>query len=359
MSTTMTKGKRKKTTTVVEEIPEGLPQPGEEEEPQEVDFSLEEVRTAEQLASIMEQFPESGITAKLYDEKGAFCYRLPDPASIDEEVIRKRCGAGDFNIRIYANGKYRQTIPLPIRALNPENPTVGTGNPDTHTAFLEKALLLLMEKQATVPQQQTGPNLTDLTSALASLDQLRGKQESTMDIFQRGLDFAERISGNTDWKTDLIRTAKDALPMISQTVLSATRGMGSGPSIADPTKPQVEENAVPQLPPEAIVKQALVYLKKKCVNGMDPELIIDWIRENAEDYQPIIHAFFTMEFADIAKYDPEIGTGPFLPWFKQLYDGVRSAFSVPNSMGDDTGGSMGNGDNTGDHGEPITERIKK
>src|SRR5437867_11979921 len=104
----MTKPKRKKTTTVVEEVPaEEFDMESASNGPTELDFSLEEVRTHEQLQSIMAQFPEAGITAKLYDSSGAFCYRLPDPQSIDEEVIRKRCGSGEFVIRIYVNGVYK------------------------------------------------------------------------------------------------------------------------------------------------------------------------------------------------------------------------------------------------------------
>ena len=334
-----TKPKRKKTTTVVEEVPAEEFDIESSQGPTELDFSLEEVRNHEELQTVMEQFPEAGITAKLYDGSGAFCYRLPDPQSIDEEIIRKRCGSGKFVIRIYVSGVYKHSIPLAIRQLSsPEERSAGSLTPDRHSDFLEKLCLQLAENKSA----STGPSLADLTGALANLDSLRGKQESALDIFQKGLDFAQSVSGQTDWKTDLIRTAKDAIPTIKEMVMGV-KGM--------PAQANTPTQALPQ--PE-MIKQGLAYMKKKAIGGMDPGLVVDWVVNNAEEYQGLIHAVLTTPFEEFVKIDAEIGTEPFKQWFRTIFDGLRQSFTPVNSMDVDSGGNVGDEINPGNNGKPSS-----
>jgi hypothetical protein len=361
--------RKKKTTTVVEEIPAGESSHIEDEEngPTELDFSLEEVRSAEQFQAIIEQFPDAGITAKLYDSEGKYCYRVPDPASIDEDVIRKRCGAGDFNLRIYVNGKYRQAIPLPIRQLlssesdNNANSLPGVVSFDTrHSEFLERQAqrnheLLLA---AIGSKNSSGTSVTDLVAALSQLDGLRGKPENATDILMKGIQLAQSLEGKTDWKTDVLRTVQDIAPKALD-LLSGKQVPGPVPG-GQPTMP-INPQQQSALPPDAIIKAGLGFLKKKAIGGVDPELIVDWIEANAEDeqYQILLHAVFTLSFEDVVKYDPEIGTGPFLPFFRQLYDGLRSRFSPANSMDVDSRGIMGDSDNAGNNGQSSTVGSKK
>lgn len=114
----------------------------------------------------------------------------------------------------------------------------------------------------------------------------------------------------------------------------------------------VEHGNTPELPPDAIIKVGIQYLKKKAIAGVDPELIIEWVANNAEEYEALLRVVLNSEFADFVKFDPEIGTEPFVSWFKPLFDGLRSAFKQPDPMDDDTGGNVGDNGNPGNNGKP-------
>lgn len=357
-------GKKRKTTTTVEEI---VPTDGtiEEDSPPEMNFNLEDVREAEQLEEIASQFPNAGITLKLYDENGAYCITIPDPKSIDEELIRKRCGAGNFRLRIYINGKYRHYIPLPIREVQPDSsvttPPNSARNGDSsnsHSDFLEKQAqrnheLLLAAISST---RSAGPSITDLTTALANIDSLRGKQESGVDLIMKGIDLAQRFSGDTDWKTDLIRMGKDVLPKIADgvTAVMGVRNNGHSQQIQPTVTNNEGEAQTQELPSAEAIRAGIAYLKRKCLNGVDPDLIIDWIVPNADEYQGLIRVILNKDFSEFAQYDIEIGSEPYLGWFRKLFDGLRSAFSPTDSMDDTSGGLVGDTDHTGDHGQSGT-----
>jgi len=341
-------GKRKKTTTVVEEIPQDL-ETEETQGPTDLDFSLEEVRNAEQLQAVIEQFPDAGIIAKLYDAQGAFCYRFADARNIDEEDVRKRCGPGEFVVRIYINSKYRQSIPLPIRALLPLDRQPGDGSSssslnDRHSEFLEKLLLAFISKENPVAASAPAPTVTELIAGIAQLDTLRGKQESAMDLFQKGIEFAQSASGQADWKSDALRTVRDIAPQVLGAI-NGIRGNGNGNGVMPNTEP------VGELPPDAIIKSGIAYLKKKAIAGVDPELIIEWIANNAEEYEPLLRVVLNSEFSTFVEFDPEIGREPFVSWFKPLFDGLRSAFKPPDSVDDNSGGNVGNPSDTGSNGK--------
>lgn len=350
-------GRKRKTTTTVEElVPELVDQePG----PTELDYNLEEVLTTEKLREIVEQFPHAGITVKLYDDDGAFCIAMPDPTNIDEEVIRRRCGHGNFKLRIYVNGKYRQTIPLPIRQLHldPSEARNGTHSetlqPGSHSDFLERQaqrnheLLLAAIGSA----RTTGPTLTEITGALANIDNLRGKQESALDMVLKGIELAKSMNGDTDWKSDLIRMGKDALPQIMNgvTAIMGNRNNGQQTQIPPVNATNSQDSALPSA--EAI-KSGIGYLKKKCLAGVNPDLLIEWVVTNADEYQGLIRVILNKEFSEFAQYDLEIGSEPFIGWFRALFDGLRSAFSGQDPVDDDTGRDLGDENHTGNDGEP-------
>lgn len=350
-------GKKRKTTTTVEEIvPENILEP-EEQGPTELDYNLEDVQTAEKLSEIVEQFPQAGITVKLYDEDGAYCMQILDPTHIDEEIIRKRCGHGNFKLRIYVGGKYRQYIPLPIRQIQPDasvNSSPGSRNGDngySHSDFLERQAQRTHELllAALTNHGSGGPSLTDITTALSNIDNLRGKQESALEMVLKGIELAKSMNGDTDWKSDLVQMGREVLPKISDGVMSV---MGNRNGQAQAIGNSTETSSPPEvvITPEAI-KMGIGYLKKKCLSGVPVDLIIDWVTTNADEYQGLIHVILNQDFAEFAKFDMEIGSEPFLSWFRQLFDGLRSAFSSTDSVDNDTGRMVGNTSDPRNHGE--------
>ncbi len=345
-------GRKKKTTTVVEEPLSELEDNGGE--PTTFDVALETVEDTEALQDVLSQFGETNIVLKILRQtpSGAeFCYQTD---VLDEEFIQKNFGGGSYQVRVFIAGRYRKTIKIQIAtrlSSNPNQPGQNV-NGDRHSEFLEKMVLALVSRETPAPVIPSGPSITDLTTALANIDQLRGKQESGIEMFIKGMDMANgKESGGLDWKSALVQTAKEALPMFMNK-------QNPGGSSVVPVTPGQPPN---QLQIEATLKQGITYLKKKAIAGTDPNLILDWICDNAEDeqYQLLIRTVLTTEFAEFAKLDPEIGTEPFFAWFKPLYDGIRLAFTPPDSVGDDTERNVGDVANVGSHGEPQPKGKSK
>ena len=344
-------GARKKRTIIEEQIPEGQE---EQEGLSAFDVALESVEDLEALTDVMEQFGQTGQLLKLYRDNGQYCYQSD---AIDEAFIQKHFGGGDYRIRVFFNGKYKKTFPVAIAAAMNTGEPNGNGNHsgDRHSEFLEKLLLTMISSNGA----SKGPSITELTTALANLDGLRGKQESGMDLFQRGVTFAKEIMdmkspGNGDWKSELVSAAKDALPIVGG-ILASKSGVSSMPT---PKNPNELVTASQEQQIEAI-RQGLAYLKKQCLKGVNPELIVEWVENNAEDYQPLIHNVLNLPFEKFVEIDAEIGNEPFKQWFTGLFNGLRSAFVPDNTVGMDSPGEHGDIDDAGNHGDTGTNPKRK
>ena len=136
-------------------------------------------------------------------------------------------------------------------------------------------------------------------------------------------------------------------------------GKMGGPA-AMPTKQ--DPNALVTATPEqqvAAIKEGLTYLKKQCLKGVDSQLIVEWVENNAEDYQPLIHNVLNLPFEKFVEIDAEIGNEPFKQWFTGLFNGLRSAFVPDNTVGMDSPGEHGDIDDAGNHGDTGTNPKRK
>jgi len=363
MATPRKNNGRKKTTTIVETLP-----PSEEsengEDTTEFDIALESAEDIETLREITENFGVTGTTLKVYriTPGGAeFCYQTDN---VDEEFIQKNFGGGDFSFRIFINGKFKRTIKQKIAPrVTAETGTTETGG---HAAFLEKMLLAILP--AMIAQRNdsvNGPSITELTTALSNLDSLRGKQESTMDLFLKGVTFAKETmkdSGGTgDWKSELISAGKEAIPVIANMIPNLIPNSQQ----PMPTQQQVngngnhQPNQISDQQRVAMLKQGLDYLKKKCISGLQPEFIVEWVENNAEDYQSLIGEILNTPFEDFVKIDAEIGREPFKPWFTDLFNRFRSSFAAVNTVDVDSTGEPGDSPDDGDNVEPSKGSKRK
>lgn len=342
---------RKRRTIVEETLPPAEEGDGKESTT-DFDLALESVEDIEVLRGVLDQYGQTGAVFKIYRvtaQGPEFCYQTDD---LDEEFLQRNCGGGEFQVRIFINGVKRHMFKMrtapPLK--NPDTNGNGNGhNGDRHTEFLEKMLLAYIQREGS---SGSGPSVMELTQALANLDGLRGKSENTMDNFLKGVEFAKGILGDRstgDWKSDLVSAAKDALPVVG--AMLGSRG-------GRPPVPVTAENPG-EIPPvvsnedqnRAVIQQGLNFLKKKCLAGMDTDLIIDWVVNNAEDYQPLIHIVLNVPFDEFIKIDAEIGREPFTSWFKELFNGLRLAFVPADPMASDTTGNLGDIDHAGDDGK--------
>lgn len=358
------KGRSVKKTIIEETLPER-----EEinEGPTELDFNLEEVRTTEALAEILEQFPDAGITVKIFDQSGAYRFTPPDPRNIDPELIRKRCGAGNFVGRIYINGKYRQPIDIPIGEINPDpNDPQKTTPGDSHSQFLEKLLLTILAREPQTPANgNPAPTLLEVVQSLSAVDQLRGKQESTLDTFIKGIEIGKGMGdggGAFDWKQELFRLVAGNAPTILDGVQALVGQVGqrrnppppSPPVTVAAPPPEGEPEGEQTVIPEIYYKEGIAFVKGRLLAGMDPDTIINWVYDNrdVQTYQPFLTAILREPFEYFEKIDAEIGQEPFRSKFLAIHNGIRSLFNEEYDMGLDSGGQSGNTSDPSSNGKP-------
>lgn len=339
---------RKKRTIVEEEIPEG--QNAFDEPTNELDVNLESVLDTEQLHDVLEQFGiTEGILYRIYRQvpqgPPSFCYETMD---YSETFLQRERGAGMYLVRIFINGKFKKSIAVQVDA-----PAAGTApgtapvtNPaDAHSRFLEQMVLQLITNQSA--NGNHGPSLTELTGSLANLDALRGKQESAMDMFLKGVELAKTMieaggGGGGDWKTELLRMGREAIPGITSVVQSRLQTPPANPKPPEQVT-MINPDTLTDDQQKAMLQQAITFLKGQFIAGLDPESALNFIIANSGNpqYQTIIKAVLKFSFEDITKLDAEIEQQPFNDCFRVIYDGLRSEFGGEDSVEDDSGRDSG------------------
>jgi hypothetical protein len=355
---------RKKTTTVTELLPdvpalESLP---ENPSPDMIDETLE---LSERLSQIRESLgaAKDGLEIKVYriqqGKPPAFCFR---DKSVDEEKIQQRCKAGDFLCNVFANGKLLESIEVSIdeaaTGASPSGLMQGMTVEQLQIQMLQQqnAQLMNMFSQFLNNQQQNnGAGLTGLVDIITSLKKLSaGPDEAVaLKMFEKGVDLASKVSGvEKSWTTELFETVKDVVKPLAPALMQHL-------SNGQPTQTQQADSMIyPQLT-ENRIRQGIAILKQKALQNVPVSLVLDWIISNATDYTEIIRAVVTMDFADIAKLDPDIGTEPLAAWFKTLYDGLRAAYLESATVENDTAGANGDVDDVEHHEEPRVTVVPR
>lgn len=334
----------KKRRTIIEEtLPDG-PEEGTEGEPTSFDVSMESVEDVETLQEVLGQFGETNVVLKVLRQTASgaeFCYQTD---ILDEEFIQKNFGGGTYQVRVFIGARYRKTIKIQI-ASRITQPVLGTpiATENRHSEFLEKMVLALVSRDnvGTPPS-----SIAEISQAMTQLHALNPAPVSTpeklMEHFLKGVEFAKGLNGDTpDWKTSLLEVAKEVAPAL-------LGGFTKIPGTPIPGQPVV--TAAPD--PNATLKAGITYMKKKFIGGADPLVFVDFIVMNRdeEQYQGLIHAILSKDYAEFALLDPEIGTEPFINYFKPVYDGIRSAFKPDDSVEDDPTGNGGDSANIGSYG---------
>jgi hypothetical protein len=140
---------------------------------------------------------------------------------------------------------------------------------------------------------------------------------------------------------------KEAGPAIVQGLMMGRNGGGSSVPVQQLQQVSPEEAGV------MILKQGILWLKKKAAAGKDPLLYADLVGDNAETderAQYIVRSIAASEFDVFAQLDPEIGNPPYREFFKAFYDRIRTGADASDSMDDDTSGPRGNVANIADNG---------
>jgi hypothetical protein len=333
--------------------------------PNDQDFSLDN-QTGDPLSDFFAQFPNANRKFKIGRYVGNVIEHLETTTDIpDEDQLQEIYGGGRFVIRAFSDGIQRGQIEMRI-AHKPgyvapnETPNVpevdkATNVPMNDDSFIKQLLLKMVGMGANPAVSQPTP-VNELAEALKTIHALSGNSGTNTakeysEGLKAGIELAKSMGagGETDWKTELFRMAKDVIPSIATSVASIA------------TKSPMNNNPIKQSPAELIavpgnvnvtdkiIFNAIQQLKPYALKNTPPDLIVDWVVNNAEQYQEFVRAAFSRSFESFATIDSEIANEPFNKWFKSLYDGLRLAFVPANNVDDNNDGSDGNtGNNAND-----------
>jgi hypothetical protein len=352
----------KKTTTIVEQVPA---KDLSEDELNDFDVTLEGVDDYEQLQEALAQFGiEDGIVFKVYrvtPTGQSFCYETTE---FSEQFLQTERGAGRYAVRIFINGRYKKTIHTEVDA-PASGPASGQNQNGTGNAFLEKMVLALIAKDhAPAPAP---PSLAELTTAMVNLEQLRGKPDPmNLELMAKMFALFKDMSGDggaLDWKSELLKMGRDAIPAITSVVQSRVNGNGNGqphtPTSIDGEQPvpvQIDPATMTDEQKKGLLKQAITFLKPQCIQGLPPESVLDFIVANSGNpqYQVMITAVLGYSFEQILEIDHELQSEPFHVFFRTIYDGLRSEFGGDDPVGDDPGRDLGDSNHPGNDGKSST-----
>jgi hypothetical protein len=224
-------------------------------------------------------------------------------------------------------------------------------------------LKMLMDQNARLEQRllnQSGQErepINALADAMLKLSQLQQAQAPPMPIetIMKAIELGKSLSGEGDWKSELLGVVKESMPAI-QTMMQSARPTPA-PGAPPPQQISAESEEVML---QSQLKMGIDFLKRKCVAGSDSGLYIDWIIDNCEvsPYAQLIHSVISQPFSAFVQIDPEIGKPPYEAFFHSLYDGLRSAFKRPDSESMDTSGPTGNAPNPKSNGAASAKRAK-
>jgi hypothetical protein len=328
---------------------------------------LESVHDSETLEGVLQQFGiTEGVLFRIYRQTPAGEEFQYESATYSETFLQQNRGKGVYSVRIFINGKYKKTIVVLIGDPNPGDVKTSAAPGDSHTQFLEKLLMVMITNQQQHPTNN--PTILDMTTALSNLDALRGKQESGMDMFKQGMEMARAMldmSGSGDWKGELIKMGRDALPAITTVVQSQLNGRQPVPPVTPPNseptaeQPVIDPNKLTEQQKTDLLRQAITFLKGQFMGGLDPESVLNFISANSANpqYQLIILEILKLKsFEDIQKLDAELQQEPFLSSFRSVFDGLRSEFGAVDPVDYDSGGDVGNDGNVRTNGGAGTQR---
>jgi hypothetical protein len=321
----------------------------------------------ETYAAFMAKWGREGAKVRVYrvtPQGKQYCF-LGTPEEIDPESLRlfhaKQSYAhetGSYLIEVEVNGEVRSPFPILIA---PQTNAPGVPEASSAGGAMGEVLKMMAAQNARLEQLLLSRNqepLGSMADTLIKLDQLRGNQQKELpaDVIMRAIELGRSVGGGGgegDTTLKVLELLKESLPAVLPVVKgivgSLTQRNGGG------------GEEVPVINDEFLLKQGLTYLKKKALAGSDPGLYVDLIVDNREEplYEKLIRRILETDFSAFAAVDAEISRPEYEPFFRTLYDGIRSVFIEPNTVEVDSSGEGGNASNSPGDEKPGKPRNKK
>ncbi len=282
-----------------------------------------------------------------------------DSSEIDEEKIRNvNLGVGGkFHVKIFVGDELVKVHPISIA----DAPGVGSGSAGVPAAGTDPVLLLILQRmqalEAAAVRQAPAEPFDRMADAMVKLNSIRGDsapKEMPIDTLLKCIELGKTLGGggtsDDSWLGVVKEIFKEIGPALAPLAMAAMRSAQPATAIAagsasvpGATDMQQEEEKI-----AAQLREGIVFLKKKCMQGADPEVYLSLILDSAgeEEFAKLIHIATSQDFAVFARLDPDIEKPAYIKFFKQIYDGIRSEFSGDDSVVPDSGGAGGDASNT-------------
>lgn len=315
------------------------------------------------LDALIAGFGASPFKIKVYRVTqfgSTFCFQTTE--SIDESYIQSLHGGGKYAVRLYRDNVLVKTIYYDIETKPvTSNGVVPANNPNDvsvmqinmlreQLSMFQNMVMAFIGRPAPIPQQATP--MTELVAAMQGMHGIMPQRSDPMDLFIKGMELGSKGNGaSPDWKSELIHTAKEVLAPVAGVLATEAIKKQNPPiqqQIAAPSN-EGQQNMINGVP-NALIKQGISWLKGRIQQGLEPELAVDWILQNAND--PMYQPFYVMAVQGgidaFINIDSEIGNEPYRSWFSKVITLIREVYneSVSGHSTDISGGTRNNTDVT-------------
>ncbi len=316
------------------------------------------------IQRLLSQYGNDDVVAKVYEQKSTgeemFLYIIPQPTpeKVSEEAVRgmNKGRGGKFKLQFLVNGEVRATQLLFMADAPSLDPAASAPMAGGDPALLQRLLQKIESLETQIVQQRAGPRepILDMVEAMGRIQALQPKPaEFNPDSILKWIDFGKQLGGGggtESWASVVKEIFKEAAPVIAPILMAASRNAAAQPQPNGQQLPAAQ-GGDPVLE-EQMMRQGIVYLKKKCMMRSDPGIYLDFIIDNAEEfpYSRLVSVATTQEFSAFAGLDPELNTEPYKPWFLFIFDGLRSHFGGAHTVDADSSRTTGDANNPPNNG---------
>ncbi len=315
-----------------------------------------------------------------------------DIDNLSEANIQSAWGEGRYKITAWDssnNYKGSKVIHIgPPSNLNKKDEEPVKQSP--HLAYMDPAvtvqLEMMREEQATnralmmkmIESMTAGKSGTqEIAEVMGMLKTVmeQPKQPSAIDLVTQILplikEFASLVAGGkiVSEKRDWIDTTKEILHELpnvlkmmgaQKAAVAAPPQAGNGGAGSPAMLPRDQLN----IPKEHmfLIQQGLGYLKKKALQGSDPDIYINWALDNLDtEYSRAIVGLLNRPFDEIILIDPELNNIEYKNWFEDFFGGLKNALSERIDAGRNAGDQDNPSENegTGDPGVQVGSKDKE
>lgn len=278
------------------------------------------------------------VLTKVYKLSGggkSFCFQTTEP--VDEVTIQAQYPTGGKFVVFEFNSLNQQigTTHIDIEP-KPLALSAANGNGDIRSqmlleelAFTRNMMLQMIQGLFQNKTQQAATPLGELAQAMQVVHQL-SPVGNPVDLIVKGMELGINANGGApDWKAQLVSSAKELVPAIM--------------TARQQTQPIQNVQQPITLPPAALIKQGIDWIKPKIIGGMDTGLAIEWVIRNGNDplFQQLLANAIQGDINTFIQLDAEIANEPYRTWFttaiqqiKEWYAAQQSADQNDNERGD-------------------------